>query len=85
MPYLQVIPLVIEQSLPTKLHAENEEAEQLRQSSAEDIEPQIHLKPVSQVGERVLPERAMLMYSVDDAGDLIEPGMVNLVVRQQAV
>ena len=67
MPYLQMMPLVIKQSLPAKLHAKNEEAEQLRQSSAEDIEPQIHFKAISQVGECVLPERAMLMCSVDEA------------------
>ena len=65
MPYLQMIPLVIEQPLAPYLHAKDEEAEQLRQSSAEDIEPQIHLKPISQVGERVLPKRTMLMSGVD--------------------
>ena len=38
---------------------------QLRQSSAEDIEPKVHLKSISQVGEGVLPERTMFMCAVD--------------------
>lgn len=44
MPNLQVTTLVIEESLPSQLHAEDEEAKQLCQSSAEDIETENHLK-----------------------------------------
>ena len=47
MPYLQITPLVIKQPLPPQLHAEDEKAEQLREPSAEDIEPQIHLEAIS--------------------------------------
>ena len=65
MPYLQMIALIVEQSLPSQLHAEDEEAEQLRQSSAEDIETEIQLKSISQVGEGVLPKCTMLVCTDD--------------------
>ena len=85
MPYLQMAPFVVEHSLASQLHTEDKQTEQLRQSSAEDIESQIHLKAVSQVGEGVFPERTMLVCAIDDARDFIESGMVNLVARQQTV
>ncbi len=84
MPYFQISSLVIEHSLPPQLHAEDEEAEQLRESSAKDIEAEIHLKTISQIRESVLPERTMLMSGIDDARYLVESGMVNLKTCQQA-
>ena len=51
-----MLPLIVEKPLTAQLHAEDEEAEQLRQPSAKDIKAQIQLKTISQVGEGVLPE-----------------------------
>ena len=83
VPDLQVAPLVVEQSLSSQLHAENKEAEQLRQTSAKDIEAQIHLETVSQVGEGIFPERSMLMRTIDNSRDLVEAGMVDCIACQQ--
>ena len=65
MPNLQIASLVVKHSLTSQLHAEDDEAEQLRQSSAEDIEPEVYLKSISQVGKSILQERAMLVGAID--------------------
>lgn len=49
MPNAQMTVLVIKQPLAPQLHAKDEEAEKLRQSAAEDIEPQVQLKAILQV------------------------------------
>ena len=84
VPRQQVVVLMVEQPVPPQLHAKDEEAEQLRETAAEDVETQVHLEAVAQVGEGVLPERAVLVGIVDDGGHLIEPGMVDLGAREQA-
>ena len=85
MPYLQVTSLIVKESLPSQLHTEDKQAEQLRQSSAEDIEPEVHLKAVSQIGERILPERAMLVGAVDLAIQFPHSAVVDGGTRQQTI
>ena len=65
MPNLQMAFLIVEKPLSAQLHTKDKKTKQLCQASAEDIEAQIQLKTVSQVGEGVLPECTMLVYAVD--------------------
>ena len=75
--------LVVEQPLSTKLHAEDKETEELCQTSAEDIESEIHLKPVSEVGDGVLQKRAMFVHAVDTTIQFPHGGMINRTTSQQ--
>ena len=84
MPNAQMTVLVIKQPLAPQLHSKDEEAEKLRQSAAEDIEPQVQLKAILQVVQRVLPESAMFVQSHRLAIDFKETGMVDGDACQQA-
>ena len=84
VPHPQVTPLVVEQPLPAQLHAENEETEQLRQSPAEDVEPQVELKAILQVVHGILPERPVLVQGNRLVVNLEEPRVVSRSARQQA-
>ena len=74
---------VIEEPLSAQLHAEDEEAEQLCQSAAENIEPEVHFKPVSQISEGVLPESTMCMGATDLVIQLPHGAVVERGARQQ--
>ena len=85
MPNVQVSSLVVEHPLAPKLHAEDEEAEQLCQAAAKDIETEVYLKAVAQIGEGVFPECAVLVHVVDLAIELPHGGMVHRRTSQQTV
>ena len=84
MPYLQIAPFVIKHALAAQLHTQNKQAQQLRQASAEDIEAEIHLKSISQVGKGILPECTMLMGTVDLAVHFPQGAVVDGGASQQA-
>ena len=65
MPDLQMSALIVKEPLTPQLHAEDKQAEQLCESSTEDIEPKVYLKSISQVGESVFPECTMFVCAVD--------------------
>lgn len=84
MPDAQMTVLVIKQPMAPQLHAKDEETEELRQPTAEDIEPQVQLKAILQVVQSVLPESAMFVQSHRLAIDFKETGMVDGDACQQA-
>ena len=85
MPDLQVTALVVEHSLAPKLHAEDKEAEQLRQTTAEHIETQVEFKAVTQIDERILPKCTILMHSDHLTIHIPQSGMIDSRACQQAI
>ena len=84
MPYLQVPSLIVKETMSPQLHAEDEKAEQLGESPAEDIESQIEFEPVSEVVDGILHERTVLMQADGPVVYLKERGMVYRGARKQA-
>ena len=83
MPPMQVTPLVVEEPVTPQLHAEDEQAEQLGESTAEDVEPQVQFEPISEIVYGILPKCAIFMQTDGFVVYLKERGVVNLRSRKQ--
>ena len=67
-----------------QLHSEDKQAEQLCESSAEDIEPEVQFEAIPQVVDGILPKRPRLVQADGLVVNLEEPRMVDFGSREQA-
>ena len=81
---MQITSFVVEEPMPSQLHAEDEQAEQLGESSAEDVVTEVQLKPILEVVNGIVHESAIFMQTDGFVVYLKERGMVDCGSRNQA-
>ena len=71
--------------MPSQLHAEDEQAEQLGESSAEDVVTEVQLKPILEVVDGIVHESAIFMQTDGFVVYLKERGMVDWLNGQDCL